>query len=72
MHRKKYHISKTTAIDEEERFPNSATFISLTPSLRSIGFAEIGASGAQKNEFEFDFLDAYEYSTHDNYKFLLI
>ena len=33
MHRKKYHISKTTAVAkndgiEEERFPNSVTFIS--------------------------------------------
>ena len=46
MHRKKYHISKTTAeAKEEERFPNSTTFIFL-PNSRTIGVAEIGASGA--------------------------
>ena len=46
MHRKKYHISKTTAEAKEEgRFPNSTTFIFL-PNSRTIGVAEIGASGA--------------------------
>ena len=47
MHRKKYHISKTTAEAKEEgRFPNSTTFIFL-PNGRTIGVAEIGASGAE-------------------------